>query len=282
MGWIILVSVISIIVLIVMYWTISVPILVGIAIVSYVIAVIGKARKRKQQEDWERHKRFLDREKAKAEYEKQQIELREDAVWLVSTAVELHQSASSHALNADAALDRAEDEFAERAFAPFWDAVESAVNDLAQTNEAIRAIGEKYTTYQADAGKLDSLPPAFDVETASLPNVTGIAERMHRIVRQAQKDFQFSTIFAQRKTNQLLVSGFGTLASAIAEMGSRIEMSLYELDVALSDSADVARESTAKLGALLDQERSEAQARRKHEAEETEVLKEINRKLGPP
>ena len=107
---------------------------------------------------------------------------------------------------------------------------------------------------------------------------------MHRIVRQAQKDFQFWTIFEQRKTNQLLVVGFGSLASAIAEMGSQIEMSLYELDLALSSSADVARGSSAqvvgRLDSVLDQERSEAQARHKHEAEEREVLKEIDRKLG--
>jgi len=285
-GWVVLVGLVVTIWAIIRYWIISVPILAGIAILTIVASHIYETRKREQQAELDRHIRFLDREKAKEEHEKQQIELHKHAVWLVSTAVEARQSAASHASNADVALDRAEDEFAERAFAPFWDAVESAVNDLAQTDKAICGISANYTSYQADTGKLDSPVPAFDVETASLPSVTSIAERMHRIVREAQKDFQFSTIFEQRKTNQLLVLGFGTLASAIGEMRSRIEMSLYELETALSDSADMARESSAevagRLDSVLDQERSEAQARRKHEAEEREALKEIDRKLGSP
>lgn len=266
------------------YWAIAVPILVGIVIVASAILVNLSKRGRRRKAESARHKLFSDLEKAKAEHEKQQIELREHVVWLVSTAGKLRQSSSDHARSADAALDRAEDEFAERAFAPFWDAVESAVNDLAQTDEAIRGMGEKYRSYQADVGKLDSLPPGFDVETASLPSVRGIAERMHGIVRQAQKDFEFSTIFEQRKTNQLLILGFGTLASAIAEMGERLEISLSELQWAVSDSADAVCGSSAKvvgrLGSVLDQGRSEAQARRKHEAEEKDMLKEIDRKLG--
>lgn len=286
MEWVFVAGLVITIWAIIRYWTISVPIIAGIVIVSFVLAAINDTLRSKRQAKWERQRRLIDREKAKAEHEKQQIELHEHAGWLVSTAVKLRQSCSDHIRSADAALDRAEDEFTERAFAPFWDAVESAVNDLAQTDEAIRGIGEKRTSYQADVGKLDSLPPGFDVETASLSSVRGIAERMHGIVRQAQKDFQFSTIFEQRKTNQLLVYGFGTLASAIAEMGSRLEMSLSELGWALSDSTDAVRESSAKvvgrLDSVLDQGRSEAQARSKHEAEEREALEEINRKLGSP
>jgi len=257
----------------------------AVLVSAFWLTIIYMTRKRMREAEWRRHRRFIAREEAKAEHEKQQIELRKNAVWLVSTAGKLRRFSSGHARSADAALDRAEVEFTERAFAPFWDAVESAVNDLAQIDEAIRGICEKYTSYQADVGKLDSPPPAFDVETASLPSETGIAERMHRIVRQAQKDFQFSTIFEQRKTNQLLVCGFGTLASAIDEMGSRLEMSLFELGWALSDSTDAVRKSSAKvvgqLDSVLDQGRSEAQARRKHEAEEREILEEINRKLDP-
>lgn len=267
----------------------SFAIVIGIImIVSFVIKGNRKSRERYWQVVLERNERIRDQDKAKKEQDKakkEQIELRKHAAWLVSTSVELRKSTFFLSSNADAALDRAEDEFAERAFAPFWDAVESAVNDLAQIDGAIRSIGENCISYRTDVEKLDSPPAAFDIETASLPSVPGTAERMHKIVRQAQKDFQFSTIFEQRKTNQLLVLGFGTLASAIAEMGSRIKMSLYELDLALSSSADMARESSAqivgRLDSVLDQERSEAQAKRKHEAEEREMLKEIGRKLGP-
>ena len=95
---------------------------------------------------------------------------------------------------------------------------------------------------------------------------------MDGIVRLAHKDYEFSSIFGQWKTNQLLVHGFGTLALALAEMSNRLEMSLSELGWALSNSTET----------VLEQGQSEAQAHRTHEAEELEALKDIERKLGEP
>ena len=55
---------------------------------------------------------------------------------------------------------------------------------------------------------------------------TATAERMQAIVRKAQRNFQFATIYEQRKTNQILVAGFTTLAQALNQMTGQITASI--------------------------------------------------------
>jgi hypothetical protein len=247
-GWVALLVLATAIWLSVKYWTISVPILVGIAIVSFVACVIHIARKRTREVDQEQDARLIRREEAKLEHAKRQTEVRQHAIGLIAAANELRKAVSYKACSASAALDQAEAEFTERAFAPFWTAVETAANCLASVDEAVREMGRKRKSYCADVSQLDSSPPPFEVAVSSLSNVVGIADRMHGIVRAAQKDFQFATIFEQRKTNQLLVHGFGSLASALVEMSSRLENSLSALEWELFDSTEVVRGIERKLG----------------------------------
>lgn len=247
-GWVALLVLATAIWLSVKYWTISVPILVGIAIVSLVACVIHIAHKRSRAVDYEHEARLAQREEAKLEHAKRQTEVRQHAVRLIAAANELRQAVTYKAWSASAALDQAEAEFTERAFAPFWTAVETAANCLASVDEAVREMGGKRESYCADVRQLDSSPPPFDVAISSLSNVVGIADRMHGIVRAAQKDFQFATIFEQRKTNQLLVHGFGSLGFALAEMSSRLENSLSALEWELSDSTEAVRGIERKLG----------------------------------
>ena len=261
------------------YWFIA----VGILLVYLVAAFVKDVREKKSQ----RLLHLVEEGRAKAQRIKDQREAHNHAVWLLASANELLRTAAHNVWDAEVALDRAESEFAERAFAPFWDAVETAANRLAQVHEILDDIAEKRTSYQTEASNLGSLPSTFALEISSFPNVinvTNTANRMAGIVRLAQKDFQFSTIFEQRKTNQLLVQGFGTLASALAEMTDRLEMSLSELGWSLFDSTEAIRESSAKaidrLDSVLEQAQSDAQAHRTHEAEELETLKDIERKLG--
>jgi hypothetical protein len=68
-------------------------------------------------------------------------------------------------------------------------------------------------------------PVSREVKPALLTSLD-VSKRMNELVRSAQKDFQFATIYEQRKTNQLLVAGFQTLANAIDGMGMRIESSI--------------------------------------------------------
>lgn len=217
------------------YWTITVPILILAAIVTYFVISVQRRRRRRMEEGMALQQRRFALKAAEDKAREEQVVLSDSALQLVLAAQELRQTVSRCTAEAAASLDLAESEFAARAFAPFWDAVESAVNDLAMADDAIRRIAEASSRYRSTVSRLDSEPRPFDVTTSMLPNVSAIANRMHVIVRQAQQDFQFSTIFEQRKTNQLLVRGFGNLSSAIGQMGTRIQASLNTMEIALSD-----------------------------------------------
>jgi hypothetical protein len=55
------------------------------------------------------------------------------------------------------------------------------------------------------------------------------AERMQAIVRKAQRDFHFATIYEQRKTNQILVAGFTNLGQALRDMKLQLAASIDDL-----------------------------------------------------
>ena len=137
---------------------------------------------------------------------------------------------------AERGCSRAEREFADGAFAPFWDAVEDAVTHLAQFDLGIQRMRTFRASYDNKVGSLDSAPPPFTVNANALPNAIRSADRLGRIVREAQRDFQFSSIFEQRKTNRLLVSGFANLGEALRDVRYSLESSIEGLSGTFSDS----------------------------------------------
>jgi hypothetical protein len=129
-------------------------------------------------------------------------------------------------------LDEAESNFKEGAFAPFWDSIEASANSLGHFNEGVRCINKNTSRYTELIGVYAGTPSRFPIALKSVSRMdvgTGTANRMAAIVRNAQRNFQFATIYEQRKTNQILVSGFINLAQALGQMTSRITSSIEEL-----------------------------------------------------
>lgn len=171
-----------------------------------------------------------------------------------------------------AALDTAEDEFKEGVIPSFWDAVEQAVNSLASFESKLQVLISNSNEYRAKSQNLGT--PAvepFQISFRTLPDPTPTAKRLRALVRQAQKSFQFVTIYEQRKTNQLLVAGFSSLGQAIGEMGDRLDFSLGELSSSLDHGAAGIRE----------QMRSDAESRQEHEEKTREMLDNIQHRRKP-
>ena len=180
--------------------------------------------------------------------------------------------------SADLHLERAEHEFGDGAFAPFWDEVEHATNKLAAFHEAIRSVSNNANDYEQSASKLTINIPKFTLPEGELPDARPVAERLTQIVRSAQRNFQFSTIYEQRKTNQLLYAGFGTLGMAISSIGDSISLSLDELSRSVHSSLDE----------ILIQASTDSNARREFEkkvlateSEQAKMLDNIQRKRKP-
>lgn len=204
-------------------------IIVGIIVPIY-IPIYKESQRKKEEKD----RIQLEAKRAKGALDTECTSL----AALIDTSKSIFLSLKQLVPAANTHLDKAEREFNEGAFAPFWDEVEHATNRLAEYHQAVNTIDRNATEYTSRASRLSVSIPKFDMPKGKLSDARPVAVRLSKIVRQAQKDFQFATIYEQRKTNQLLYAGFGTLASAIDRMQTSIVDVLKGLSTSLDTKLD--------------------------------------------
>ncbi len=296
------------------YWQI-ILLIVGLgAIVFFIIREQKKARERQR----EREQKETERQQKEKEYEESQTRLRGSLVKYISDSRHYVTKIAVDVAGAKQALDQAQQDFDDGLFAPFWDSIESAANQLIQVNDGIQKIKTNTTLYKSNVAQLKTNPPSFELGLEKFPDLTSTAERMRAIVRQAQRDFHFATIYEQRKTNRILGDGFSNLGEALREMGNQLDYSLMGLADSLSTLIEVNQSSTRQLVAGIESMRqqvetasqsstrqlvagiestrqqvetasqharddmaSDAKARRTHEKKELEMLDNIQRHKEP-
>jgi len=205
------------------------------------------------------------------------------------------ESLPKYLSSAEDYLDQAEVDFADGAFVPFWDSIENAAKALAHFNEGVNNIKENLARYTELISECEGPLPQFPLARESVTKLgvaTGTAERMETIVRAAQCNFQFASIYEQHKTNQILVAGFSNLAQALEEMTWQINTSIgglaglvdvmsltvnesiYAIHSRMDDIAERASEHTDELM----EKASESAAR---ESKALEMLDNIQRRRKP-
>ncbi len=180
----------------------------------------------------------------------QQKRARERLLALNEESFGLMESMPGWIESAEHQLDQAEIDFAEGAFAPFWNSVERAVMSLAVFDESVQKLESNSCEYLDLVARCKGPVPSFAVSAVS-PTRMRIARstshRLHGIVRCAQRDFQFSVIYEHRKTNQILVAGFRNLAQAVEEMASSITASIDSLTTSVDKLTSTLDESLRRL-----------------------------------
>lgn len=144
-------------------------------------------------------------------------------------------------VKAEQNLDEAELEFERRAFSPFWEYVESALVHLGTVYESIDGItydASEFTRFgsilEDGHGEQSGPFPVANVDTQQIREVADNTRvRLDSIVRLSQTDFQFSTIYEQRKTNAILMRGFQTLGQAITGLHAQLISSFDSLSTQL-------------------------------------------------
>jgi hypothetical protein len=143
-----------------------------------------------------------------------------------------------HLANAANWLRKAETEFKDNAFSPFWDAVENALQELAAlSDKAKKASGLADEYYRSLNGRTHTFP-AFPANDSNMPNPSSAVSDLRRIVRMGQTNFQFANIWEHRRTREVMIAGFRTLGDAVNNLGSTVENALFGLQQ--STSSDVA------------------------------------------
>lgn len=159
-------------------------------------------------------------------------------------------------MTAEELLVTADSEFQEGAFSPFWDSVERAMSQLGAVDSSIRLIADRSSQYKALTVSYLGAPPPFPVDPDSarrLGTANDTAAHLQLIVRKAQRNFQFATIYEQRKTNTLLIAGFTNLADAIHGVGAQLEESVNLLGDRIDDlSSSMAEQNERLVDAVQD------------------------------
>lgn len=142
---------------------------------------------------------------------------------------------------ANKAIECAKYEFKEKAFSPFWSEIEKASKFFAYYKEALTQLcinSELYNHIILENKKYNfSLPFPFPIATNILIPKT-ILEEYNQTIRKAQKDPTFSIIWEQRRNSEILIVGFRTLESAIADMSNQITWAINDLNNSISSELD--------------------------------------------
>ena len=69
-----------------------------------------------------------------------------------------------HLIAAEESLDQAEARFREGAFAPFWDCIEQAVQELGGFDTRVQSITSRLTTYDTLVKQYEGQPPQFPID----------------------------------------------------------------------------------------------------------------------
>jgi hypothetical protein len=180
----------------------------------------------------------------------QQKRVRERLLAINEESLSILESMPGCVESAEHHLDQAEIDFVEGAFAPFWNSVERALVSLAGFDGSVQRLGSNSGEYIDLVARCKGPVPSFAVSAVSPARMrlaTATSHRLHGIVRRAQRDFQFSVIYEHRKTNQILVAGFRSLAQAVEEMASRISESIDSLTTSVDKMTSTLDESIRRL-----------------------------------
>jgi hypothetical protein len=218
-------------------------VLIGACIVLFIwmniAAKRGKAREaeRRRQEEARRLRREAEDESRRL-VAAQQVYLGQEIDQINSSAIAAFSQIPRLLLDAEAKLDTAEKEFSEGMFSPFWEAVEKSLRNLASASSNVDRVAECARRHASTVERYKAAPAPFPVDarcSAALELAKKTEQRLRAIVRTAQKDFQFATIYEQRRNTNVLIDGFKTLSEAVDRMGARIQFSLQSLGDAIRE-----------------------------------------------
>ncbi|MBI1818565.1 MAG: hypothetical protein HYR72_26570 [Deltaproteobacteria bacterium] len=273
MEWVALFILFVVIVAAIQYWQIT----LSIAALAAIIWMLVKWNEIQKNRDAER----------KA-HEASQTQLGERIRNVCSQTLSTFEAMPQQLLAAEDHLDKAETDFAEGVFAPFWDSIEKAAICLGRFDGGVQYISTSAQQHAELAKSLDIAPPTFPVRANSVRALTAASttnDRMRGIVRRAQKDFHFATIYEQRRTNQILIAGFQNLAQAMEGLGDRIVSSIETLEGQLSGQLSEMSSSLEGMRTTVDDLRSSIDARSSEQAERydkaLEILNSIQRRRRP-
>lgn len=117
-------------------------------------------------------------------------------------------------------LDEATHQFSENAFGPFWDSIQAAVRALDAFRQTANKAWTEHHEYRDTLMGSSHTFPLLPNYGNRLPDPLPALQRLEQIVRLGQTNFQFATIWEQRRTRDAIMVGFDTWADAVSQIAA--------------------------------------------------------------
>jgi hypothetical protein len=123
----------------------------------------------------------------------------------------------------------ARSEFDQTAYSSFWDSVELGLTQLANCHEEVRSLSRNAKWYKEELINREHSFPPFPITPEMLPNFQALVQELYAVIRLGETNINFSLIYEQIKTRQVLIQGFGNLEGLIKGLGRIVQSSVEEL-----------------------------------------------------
>jgi hypothetical protein len=189
----------------------------------------------------------------------------------------------------EAYLDQADNFFSERAFTPFWDSIEEVIGMLKEFNDSVDLINTTAKQYYNLLEGREHTFPSFPVKGVEIPNPDLLVQRLQQAIARAHRDFQFASIYEQRKTTSAIIAGFRNMQDAIAHLRNDIVSSISDLQHSLdfglnainSEIGDMRESQAQALSQLHETLKTHADAVEDHQKFTNEALDNIQNRRKP-
>lgn len=143
-------------------------------------------------------------------------------------------------------LAEAERRFAAHVYGPFWDSVASAGTQIENFGNSILAIRQNEKNYAVALSGAQHTFPAFYALFA-LPDPQPTIDRYALIVRAAESDYNFSSIWEQRKTAEVIDKRLTAVIGAVHGATARLSAIITELQTSTDAHLAALQSDTAAI-----------------------------------
>jgi hypothetical protein len=225
--------------------TLAISLCAAVALMAVVAFLVrnsrGAARVQRQRDAWAKRQQADDEASNLTAHLHSQLE-------------QIHRYANDvgvHHERAREAIELARREFSARAYSSFWDALATAKSELLACVSGVEGLSSRIRSYVGHLRARLHTFPLPPIAPTDLPSTDILCRELSSIARQGETDFQFATILEHKKTREVLVAGFASVAGAIDNLAATLDAGLEALREQLAEGQQHQAASDARLHTTL-------------------------------
>jgi hypothetical protein len=142
----------------------------------------------------------------------------------VSSAIEDINLLKVNIARTSTLIQQAKAEFDQNAYSPFWDKIHASIEQLSECNENIENLERHAAWYSKGLNQRSHNFPAYPISAGLVPDITRTSQGLRQVIRLGQTSFEFSSIYEQIRTREVMIAGFKSLGEAVDNFGSSVDL----------------------------------------------------------